>query len=176
MKVLLHTCCAPCLIYPWRKLQDDNYQATSFFYNPNIHPYLEYRERLSWVQEYCLNNQIDLIARIYDPVVYFREVAFHEAEPERCRICYKIRLTETARVAREGEFDFFTSTLLVSPHQKHDLIQEIGEEVGKEQGISFLYQDFRPGYKEGVARSKELAMYRQKYCGCIFSEREKYLG
>jgi predicted adenine nucleotide alpha hydrolase (AANH) superfamily ATPase len=174
MKVLLHTCCAPCLIYPFRKLQEGNHEVTSFFYNPNVQPYLEYRERLCCVYEYCVNNRIDLIDNKYDPVVHLRQVVFHEAEPERCEICYRLRLDETAKVAKERGFDCFTTTLLVSPHQKHELLKEIGDEAGKKFQISFFCEDFRVGYREGVDKSRELGMYRQKYCGCIFSERERF--
>jgi predicted adenine nucleotide alpha hydrolase (AANH) superfamily ATPase len=103
-----------------------------------------------------------------------RAVAFRENE--RCRICYHLRLRQVAQVARRGRFDSFSSTLLYSVHQKHELIREIGEAVGSEVGVPFLYRDWRPGWKEGIARSKVMNLYRQAYCGCLLSEEERYAG
>ena len=103
---------------------------------------------------------------------FLRNVAFREKE--RCRVCYHERLTATARIAKKGKFDCFTSTLLYSRFQKHDLIRSMGEDIGKSTGIHFHYGDFREGWKEGIKASKDLNMYRQQYCGCIYSEKERY--
>ncbi len=172
MKVLLHTCCAPCLIYPWEELKREGYEVTSFFYNPNIQPFTEYEKRRDSLESFCEKNAIKLIEGAYDIDRWFQEVAFRESV--RCSICYRIRLTETAKVAKKGKFDYFSTTPLVSSHQKHDLIREIGESIGERYEIPFLYRDFRSGYRSSVGQSKILGMYRQQYCGCLYSERERY--
>ena len=146
-----------------------------FFYNPNIHPYQEYQRRLAAVQAYEKETDIQVIYRDeYDLEQFLRGVAFRE--DERCRFCYHLRLQATAQVAKRGKFTAFTSTLLHSKHQDHELIKAIGEQIGKEQGVKFLYEDFRDGWKEGIEKSKALGLYRQSYCGCIYSEKERYLG
>lgn len=103
---------------------------------------------------------------------YFRQVVYREGE--RCRFCYALRLRQTARVAKKGNFGAFSTTLLVSPFQRHDLIREAGEAAAAEVGLPFHYEDFRPDFRDGVRRSRELGMYRQQYCGCVFSERERF--
>lgn len=173
MKLLLHICCAPCSIYPLRALQRDNHEVMGYFYNNNIHPYTEYlkrREALSWYA-----RQIDLkviFQDTYDMEGFLRSVVFRETE--RCRFCYYDRLKATALMAKKSKFDSFSSTLLYSKFQKHAAIRSIGESIADEVGIPFLYDDFRTGWKEGVRTSKELGMYRQQYCGCIYSEKERY--
>jgi predicted adenine nucleotide alpha hydrolase (AANH) superfamily ATPase len=175
LKVLIHICCANCLIYPLRALQQGGEDVKGFFYNPNIHPYQEYKRRLEALEHYEKEASLQVIYRDeYDLEEFLRQVAFREKE--RCRFCYRLRLHATAQVARHGKFDAFTSTLLHSRHQDHALIKEVGEQVGKEQGIPFLYRDFREGWKEGIEESKALGLYRQNYCGCIYSEKERYLG
>ena len=174
MKALIHICCANCLIYPLRTLRKEGWDVMGFFYNPNIHPYQEYQRRLAAVQAYEKEAAIQVIYRDeYDLEQFLRGVAFRE--DERCRFCYHFRLQATAQVAKRGKFAAFTSTLLHSKHQDHELIKAIGEQVGKEQGVKFLYQDFRDGWKEGIEESKALGLYRQGYCGCIYSEKERYL-
>jgi predicted adenine nucleotide alpha hydrolase (AANH) superfamily ATPase len=146
-----------------------------FFYNPNIHPYQEYQRRLEAVQIYTQQAAVEVIYRDeYNLEAFLRGVAFREEE--RCRFCHHLRLEATAQVARHGKFDAFTSTLLYSKHQDHELIKEIGEALAKEQGVQFLARDFRDGWKEGIEESKALGLYRQQYCGCIYSEKERYLG
>jgi predicted adenine nucleotide alpha hydrolase (AANH) superfamily ATPase len=146
-----------------------------FFYNPNIHPYQEYHRRLAAVQAYEEQAAIQVIYRDeYDLEEFLRGVAFRE--DERCRFCYRLRLETTAKVAKHGKFAAFTTTLLHSKHQNHELIKAIGETVGREQGVEFLYKDFRDGWKQGIEESKTLGLYRQSYCGCIYSEKERYLG
>jgi predicted adenine nucleotide alpha hydrolase (AANH) superfamily ATPase len=173
MNLLLHICCAPCAIYPVGVLRQENHDITGFFFNNNIHPYQEYQRRADALSRY--SRQIDLkvvFSQTYDLEGFLRAVAFREAE--RCRICYYDRLKATARMAKTSGFDAFTSTLLYSKFQKHDLIQATGEAIGKEFGVPFLYKDFREGWKAGVDESRKMNMYRQPYCGCIYSEKERY--
>jgi predicted adenine nucleotide alpha hydrolase (AANH) superfamily ATPase len=170
---LLHICCAPCTIYPLRILKGEGNEVTGLFHNPNIHPYLEYRKRLETVETYTDQAGLTIIREEgYRPEEYLRQIAFREEE--RCRYCYLLRLARTAQIARRDRFDAFTTTLLYSRFQKHDLIRTISEIVAVQQGIPFLYRDFREGWTEGVRISKEIGMYRQPYCGCIYSERERF--
>ncbi len=172
LKILLHICCAPCTIYPLRILRREGKEVCGVFYNPNIHPYLEYRRRLDTLKSYADREGLTVIqGEDYPLDLFFRQIAFREGE--RCRHCYHLRLSHVARLAKEGHFDAFTTTLLYSRFQKHDLILEIGENVAGTQGIPFFYRDFREGWSEGVRVSKEIGMYRQPYCGCIYSEKER---
>lgn len=173
MKILLHLCCAPCTVYPLRILRGEDNEVCGLFYNPNIHPYMEYRRRLDALTSYAALEGLAVIREDAYPIeAFLRQIAFREEE--RCLHCYRIRLSYAARIAKEGRFDAFTTTLLYSRHQKHDLIREIAGEAAGTQGIPFLYRDFREGWSEGVRVSKEKGMYRQPYCGCIFSEKERY--
>jgi epoxyqueuosine reductase len=174
MRVLLHTCCAPCTIYPLKVLRAGGYSPSGLFFNPNIHPFAEYRKRLDAMRDYAAHSGMDLdVAEGYPVELYFRSVSYQETE--RCRNCYRIRLEETARKAVEGGFEFFSTTLLYSKYQKHELIKEKAQIVAGETGIKFIYMDFRQGWQEGIDISKALNIYRQKYCGCIYSERERFL-
>lgn len=173
MRVLVHICCAPCLAFPLKELRTKGFVASGFFYDPNIHPLAEYQRRLKSVEEFSRHVGLDVIyPPAYDVEDFFRQVVFKENRPQRCEICYRLRLKQTARVAKSNGFDTFTTTLLVSPHQLHGRIKEIGIQCGKEEGLDFFYQDFRKGFHESVRLSKETGLYRQNYCGCIFSERE----
>jgi len=173
MRILLHICCGPCAIYPVRVLRDAGHDPTGYFFNPNIHPYQEYLRREETLRTYA--RSIDLPVTFspeYDPQEYLRAVAFREGE--RCRFCYRLRLEAAAREARQGGYEALTTTLLYSRFQKHDLIAEIGREAAREHGVDFMYQDFRAGWQEGVEQSRALNLYRQPYCGCLYSERERY--
>jgi len=173
MKVLLHTCCGPCTIYPLDYLREQGHAVYGYFFNPNIHPFTEWQRRRETLENYAAAKDCKVIVDAeYRLEEFLRMVVFRETQ--RCRFCYALRLRQAARVARKGQFDAFCTTLLVSPFQKHELIREIGEAAGEEYGIPFLYVDFRPGYREATARSRELGMYRQQYCGCIYSEKERY--
>ena len=173
MKILLHTCCAPCLIYPLRMLQQDKHEITGCFYNPNIHPCREYQRRLETLREYAVQQDLEILwPEGYDMENFLCNVAFRESD--RCYTCYYMRLCYTARMAKDRAFDAFTTTLLYSKYQKHDLIRGIGETLAKAYGISFYNRDIRVGWPEGVKISKETGMYRQPYCGCIYSEKERY--
>lgn len=173
MKILLHTCCAPCSIYPVGFLRGEGHDVTGYFFNPNIHPYTEFKKRQEALEKYAAEIGMDMI---FDPGYHLEEflrgAAFRESN--RCRVCYTMRLDQAAREAKAGGYDCFSTTLLVSPYQKHELIGEIGREAGDKHGVTFYYMDFRPGYREAAALSRKMDMYRQKYCGCIYSEKERY--
>jgi len=173
IKILLHICCGPCLIYPLDVLREKGLEVVGYFFNPNIHPYTEFLKRKETLENYAVSKSLKMIwDGEYPMEEFFRQVAFREAL--RCRYCYALRLERAARVAKRGDFDVFTTTLLVSPRQKHDLVREMGEAAGAALGIRFYYEDFRPGYVPAVTRSKEAGMYRQQYCGCLYSEKERY--
>lgn len=174
MKTLLHICCAPCSIYPVRTMREEGADVTGFFYNNNIHPYTEYIKRRDSLVQYGKIAGLDIIFRDdYDLEGFLRAAVFREAE--RCAYCYFERLKTTALYAMKAGYDAFTTTLLYSIYQKHDMINEIGKSAGESAGIPFLYRDFRKGWREGVEESRRLGLYRQKYCGCIYSEKERYL-
>lgn len=171
--ILLHTCCAPCTIYPLRILREEGNDVSALFFNPNIHPYLEYRRRLDAMETFAATGGLTIIGEEgYHLDLFLRQVAFREED--RCRCCYQLRLTHAARIAKEGRFDAFTTTLLYSRYQKHDLICEVAAAAAATYGITFFYRDFREGWSEGVRVSKEKGIYRQPYCGCIYSERDRY--
>ncbi|MEJ5329352.1 MAG: epoxyqueuosine reductase QueH [Desulfobaccales bacterium] len=173
MKLLLHICCGPCAVYPVGVLREGGHEVRGFFFNPNIHPYQEFARRVAAVEEFARHAGLPVIwNRGYDLEGWLRMVAFREGE--RCRLCYYLRLRQAARVARGGKFEAFTTTLLYSKYQRHELIRELGEQVAREVGLPFYYQDFREGWAAGVEESRALGLYRQAYCGCIFSERDRF--
>lgn len=175
MKLLMHVCCGPCALYPLKALLEEGHGVHGYFFNPNIHPYTEYERRRDTLAAYAENEGWTVIyAQEYPVEEYFRMTAYRETE--RCRFCYILRLKQSAGVAKRGGFEAFTTTLLVSPFQKHELIREAGEAMAAQYGVPFLYRDFRVGFKEGVRRSKEIGMYRQQYCGCVYSEKERYFS
>lgn len=172
-KILLHMCCGPCTVYPLEQLQGEGREVMGYFGNPNIHPYTEYKERRQSAGQLADLKGIDVIWEPeYQAELYFREVSFRESR--RCYYCYGLRLEAAARVAKKGKFDAFTSTLLVSSYQKHDLIKELGESMALRYGVPFLYRDFRPGFNEGRQKAREMGLYMQKYCGCLYSEAERF--
>lgn len=144
-----------------------------FFYRHNIHPYTECLKRQEALQSYADRINLKMIYQEgYDLEGFIQNVVFREAE--RCNYCYHDRLRSTAMLAKRGKFDYFSTTLLYSKHQKHDLIRSMGESIGKSAGVEFLYQDFREGWKEGIECSKQMGLYRQQYCGCIYSEKDRF--
>ncbi|UCE37642.1 MAG: epoxyqueuosine reductase QueH [Thermoplasmata archaeon] len=177
MKILIHVCCAPCFTYPHKRLRKENHEVVGFFYNPNIHPYTEYKARLHALQRYTSLKPVEIIYNNEYPLKEFvsGQLKAMDEGKKRCEFCIKTRLKKTAQTAKDKGFDAFTTTLLESKYQPHDLIREIGEDCAKEFDCGFYYEDFRVGWKESVSLSKELELYRQKYCGCIFSEKERYL-
>lgn len=173
MNILLHACCGPCSIYPVDAIRAEGFNVTGHFFNPNIHPYKEWEQRKVALEEYARSIKLDLLVEEEYLLEEFLRGVVHR-EQERCAFCYDLRLRRTAELAKERGFDCYSSTLLVSPYQKHELIRETGVRLGEEVGIPFYYLDFRPGYREATQRSRELEMYRQKYCGCIYSEKERF--
>lgn len=172
-KLLLHTCCGPCTVYPLKRLREEGFEVMGFFYRHNIHPYTECLKRQEALQTYAEGAGFRVICQEeYDLEGFLQNVVFREAD--RCAYCYHDRLKSAALMARRGKFDFFSSTLLYSKFQNHALIRSIGESLGRRVGVPFYYADFREGWKEGIAVSKEMGMYRQQYCGCIFSEKERF--
>ena len=174
MKTLLHICCAPCANMPIEVLQTDGFEVSGFWYNPNIHPFTEYRSRRNTVRDYLTSIDLQLIEKNdYGLRPFVRAVA--EDIENRCIKCYEMRLFETARTAKEGGFDSFTSSLFISPYQNHELMKNVAQRAAEEYGVEFLYRDFRPLFKAGQEHAREHEFYMQKYCGCVFSEEERYL-
>ena len=174
MKLLMHTCCAPCSVYCIDSLRKEGIEPTVFWYNPNIHPYIEYKTRRD-----CLNDYTKLIGV---EAIFVEDYGLDEFcknvssdIKNRCaNYCYRRRLTETVRYAARHGYDTFTTTLLVSPYQKHEELIKVCKELAALSGVDFLYRDFRVGFREGQAKARELGLYMQKYCGCIFSEEDRY--
>ena len=150
-------------------------EVVGYFFNPNIHPYQEYEKRLEALRQYSEKVGLEVIYRDEYLLEEFLRNVSHRVK-ERCQYCYSIRLEATAQEAKKNSFDQFSSTLLQSTHQNHQLIKETGEKIGKEIGISFYYEDFRQGWRKGVEVSKAMGLYRQQYCGCIYSEKERFLN
>jgi hypothetical protein len=173
MKILLHICCAPCTVYPAESLKMLGHQVRGFFFNPNIHPYQEFARRIATLEDYAAKTKLPIIwDRSYQLEDFLRNIVFREQE--RCRFCYYLRLKATARVAKGGKFDAFTSTLLYSKFQNHEVIRELGEQVVQEVGVPFYYLDFRKGWSSGRVKADKMGLYKQQYCGCIFSERDRF--
>lgn len=171
--IVLHLCCGPCTIYPLNVLRRQGLPVQGYFYNPNIHPFREFQNRLQAVE--MLARKCDFTVAYeqeYGLTEYLRRVVFHEQE--RCLTCYEMRLAATAAYARATGAEAFSTTLLYSRYQKHDLIREVAEAVAEKAEIPFYYSDFRVGWQEGVDLARELQLYRQTYCGCIYSEQERY--
>ncbi|MDR1899349.1 MAG: epoxyqueuosine reductase QueH [Treponema sp.] len=182
MRLLLHTCCGPCLASCVRGLDAEGIQPALFWYNPNIHPWTEYRARKDCLEGFAKTRGLELIMtdeyglRSFLRQVYPRPESgpWGAGEGSRCASCYRLRLEAAAEKAREGGYEFFGTTLLASPYQRHDAVRETGEELAKKYGVDFFYRDFRPFFREGQKYAREQGFYMQKYCGCIFSEEERY--
>lgn len=174
MKLLLHVCCGPCALYPWQKLTgDEGVEVAGFFYNPNIHPAAEYLARRKAVERFSAESGCPVHWGEYDIENFFRAVCGRETEDVRCPVCWELRLRKTAEFARQNGFPTFSTTLLVSPYQSQEKIKAIGDRVAGEVGVSFLYRDFRPGFKWAHEEARQRGYYLQKYCGCVYSERER---
>jgi predicted adenine nucleotide alpha hydrolase (AANH) superfamily ATPase len=174
MKLLLHTCCAPCLIYPLEALRAKNLEVSGLFYNPNIHPFSEYKNRRQAVEDYCKKLKIEMYFPDYLPEEFFRAINMMEERLERCPICWYQRLKYTAQVARENGFSHFSTTLLVSPYQDQELLRRIGSDISGEEDVEFYFEDFRPGFKKAHDEARSSGIYCQNYCGCIYSEIERH--
>ena len=174
MKILLHICCANCAIYPLERMKEKGDDVTGYFFNPNIHPFQEYQKRLDALKQYSEKVGLNVIYRDEYLLEEFLKNVSHQVK-ERCQYCYKVRLEATACEAKNKGFEAFSTTLLQSSHQNHAIIKETGERIAKEVGIPFYYEDFRQGWRRGVEVSKAMGLYRQQYCGCIYSEKERFM-
>ena len=179
-RLLLHACCAPCSSYVLEYLSQ-YFEITVLFYNPNIYPASEYdfraEELARLIEEMGLSERVRLVMGRYEPSEFTDMAKGLELLPEggdRCRRCYALRLSESARIAAEGGYDYYTTTLSISPHKNAEWINEIGEEMGALYGVRHLPSDFKKknGYKRSCALSEEYGLYRQDYCGCVFSRHE----
>ena len=181
MKLLLHTCCAPCSILCVEALAADGARPDLYWFNPNIHPFMEYRSRRDALDSFAKSKGLSLYMedeyglRSFIKAVSSPEESSCEKGSGRCAFCYRLRLEKTARFAAEKGCLSFSTTLLISPYQNHELIRQIGEELAGAYGLQFLYRDFRPFFRKGQAEAREAGYYMQKYCGCIYSEEERYL-
>jgi predicted adenine nucleotide alpha hydrolase (AANH) superfamily ATPase len=172
MKLLMHICCSNCSLYPLKSLLLKGIDVKGFWFNPNIHPYDEFCLRLDSLRKLQKLWDLDVeYADHYSTDEFVRGIG--DPDKNRCVRCYAIRLAEAARTAKKMNLDGFTTSLLVSPYQNFGGILDVGREMAKRYSISFFEEDFRAGYRESIPLSKELGLYRQKYCGCIFSERER---
>ncbi len=174
MKVLLHACCGPCTAFPLAQLQEEGHEVEVFFFNPNIHPYREFRRRVKTMKQYA--ELVNVPCECDDDYDLKGSLEVLMQATQRCEACYLHRLERAAGKARSGEFDAFSTTLLVSPYQDHGLVRNAGKRVAERHGVPFLYRDFRPGWEKGVAMAKRAQLYRQPYCGCVFSEYERFGG
>lgn len=172
-RLLLHTCCAPCSVYCVSSLRSEGLEPVSFWFNPNIHPYQEYRARRDTLADYAASIHMELVVREDYGLRSFVQAVAGDIQG-RCAHCYACRLEETARSAAEMGFECFSTTLLVSPYQDHSRICQTAEAMAERYGVRFLYRDFRPGFRQGQAEARALGLYMQKYCGCVFSEEERY--
>ncbi len=173
MSVLLHICCAPCSVACIHQLREEGIEPTGFWYNPNIHPFLEYKARRDTLREYSRSIDLKLLEEDFYGLRPFTAAVASDPD-HRCRYCYTCRLERTAAVAKEKGFTQFSTTLLISPYQNRDLICEVGEFMGKQYGVEFVPWDFRPRFKEGQEEARSLGLYMQKYCGCVYSEEDRF--
>jgi predicted adenine nucleotide alpha hydrolase (AANH) superfamily ATPase len=150
-----------------------NFEVTGFFYNPNIHPFQEYCRRKVGVEKISQAYGLEVIYPEYNPGEYLDFIKDALESPKRCSLCWQLRLLKTATTVRKMNFDTFTTTLLVSPYQDQKLLQSIGERAAREEGLSFHFEDFRPGFREAHEKAKKQDIYCQKYCGCEYSENER---
>ena len=173
MKLLLHVCCAPCLIYPLERLRGQEYGVTGFFYNPNLHPLEEYEARRQAVAAFGKAAQCEVLFPQYSPDEFFKAVPAMDPAPGRCKECWGLRLKETAKQAREKGFDSISTTLLVSPYQDQALLKQLGSDIAAGQGLRFYFEDFRPGFRKAHEIARAQGIYCQKYCGCAQSKIER---
>jgi hypothetical protein len=199
MNILLHVCCSNCSLYPIKILRSGKHDFTGFWYNPNIHPYEEYQLRLASLKKLSdlWHVYIQYLEK-YEPEEYFRALGITDTAflshislnssngssgssdfnitppPDRCSSCYQLRLEKTAEKAREDGYDAFTTTLLISPFQNFEQIMKTGNQLAEKYDIIFHMEDFRPFFRNAMNLAKELGLYKQKYCGCIFSREERF--
>jgi len=179
--VLLHCCCGPCTLYPLETLREEGYEVIGCFDNPNIHPYREFQLRMdsfrTAAERFHLFAVIEKeygLAAFMSSLQGCEEAVYQATSEARCAVCYRTRLENVAAFCRKAGLAVFSTTLLVSPYQRHDMIREIGEKVADKYGLTFLYRDFRTGFRQGQAAAQETGLYMQGYCGCVFSEYARY--
>lgn len=196
MKLLLHTCCAPCLTGSRIPFQEEGFVINAYWYNPNIHPFTEHERRFQTFQRYLflepmeyvieegflqyefIKGQIDASASIEENEELKKSSGSMGPlqRKERCRFCYTNRMESTARFAKEKGYDCYSTTMLLSRHQDHELIRKVCNKMADRYGIEFIYKDLRKQWKDSIRISKELRLYKQSYCGCVFSEHERYIN
>ena len=174
MKLLMHTCCAPCSVYCIDSLRKEGIEPTVYWYNPNIHPYMEYKARRDCLKEYTTSIGVNAIFEENYGLDEFCKNVICDLKNRCVNYCYRVRIEQTAKYAKENGYDTITTTLLVSPYQKHEELKAVCEEIATKYGLKFLYRDFRIGFRDGQAKAREIGLYMQKYCGCIFSEEDRY--
>ena len=184
-KILVHMCCGPCSIIPLKDLLKEEFEVHGYFYNPNIHPRAEFVKRLNGTKELAAYMELDVLYdEEYRAVEFIRgmidsvdgrtDEAGRPPEHDRCTYCYAERIEATAKAAKVNNYQAFSSSLLYSKYQNHAEIIELAEGLAEKYGVAFFYRDFREGWVEGIEKSKEIGLYRQKYCGCIYSLIERY--
>lgn len=168
----MHTCCAPCLTYSAKIFKERYEEVTALWFNPNVHPFKEYEIRYKALEKYEYETGMDVIYLDDYRLKSFLKGAMKS--DSRCEFCYEMRLAKTAEVAAERDFDHFSTTMTISPYQDHKVIKEVGERISERKGVKFIYKDMRNGFSEHHKLANEMDLYKQGYCGCIFSERERY--
>jgi predicted adenine nucleotide alpha hydrolase (AANH) superfamily ATPase len=191
MKLLLQTCCGPCLTGSRISFEEEEMDLVGLWFNPNIHPRTEYDRRLQTLQRYIYLHPMEMVFIEEYPLFSFLTGMMKDTcsgcsnagskmsqseRTRRCSYCYRTRLMRTALVAKDRGIDHFSTTMLISKHQDHNIIRRIGDECAQDVGLDFVYKDLRIKWKESISISRSLRMYRQPYCGCIFSEQERYAG
>ncbi len=172
MKLLVHACCGPCSLYPIEVLKEEGFDFALYYANPNIHPYKEWKERKKTFVAVAESAGIKYwVDKEYPLEDFLREQLTYE---NRCEYCYVSRLSLAAEKALDEGYEGFSTTLLVSPYQNHQLIKDIGEKLADVYGLTFVYRDFRPGFQWAQEKAAAENLYRQKYCGCVFSERDRF--
>ena len=185
MKLLMHMCCGPCSCYPTERLRAEGVEPVGYFFNPNIHPYEEWKRRRDAAKEFAEKVSLELIVDNHYGLREFLSktlplvndddtIRFRDGHHARCRACYAWRIGRTAAFAAENGFDSFTTTLLYSRFQNRNEIELLGEAFSKQYDLRFAFEDFSEGWERGIEISRELGLYRQNYCGCIFSEEERF--
>lgn len=187
-RILVHMCCGPCSVYPLKTALQGSAEVWGYFHNPNIHPLSEFRRRLAAVKALASYLSIKVIYdEEYTPIRFIKGMkrsletstgtgVKYPPHGKRCSYCYSARLEQTARAAEANGFDSFSSSLLYSRYQNHEEIKRIGIDLEEKYGILFYYEDFRAGWQKGIDESKEMGLYRQRYCGCIYSKAERHAG
>jgi hypothetical protein len=173
MDILLHICCGPCLIYPFNRLKGQGFKISGFYYNPNIYPVSEYYRRAEALKVLSQEFSLDVEYPEHKECDFLQAINAPELISQRCASCWSLRLRKTANQAKKNGFRVFSTTLLVSPYQNHELLKQLGCQIGQETGVDFYYEDFRVGFKQAQIEAKQKGIYRQKYCGCRYSEVEQ---